>query len=107
MKITSVSQLIAEAHESLDRIATEELAKVASAVDAGNGDGELTIQIKIKRDQSGALLFEPRIKGKAPVRGAQRALLFLDADGSLVDHDPRQMAMGAIVEFAPAKRGGN
>ncbi len=106
MKISLVSQLIAEAHEGLDEIASVELSRITEAVDAGHGDGELVIKIKVQRDPSGALVLTPQIKGKAPNRGAPRAMLFRDPDGSLTTEDPRQMTMGAVVAFS-SKKGGN
>jgi hypothetical protein len=86
----SFSQLLtAVAQGDFDQRCTEEMNKVVAAVEAGNGDGEVTIKIKFKKDKR-MMQVESKVTAKIPTMGVDKSLFFVDAQNRLTEDDPKQ-----------------
>ena len=75
--------------EFLERV-NEQLTELNKAVFATDGEGELTITLKIKPNGEGQVILKPKVKIKKPIKGTGDAIFFVNVDGGLEREDPRQ-----------------
>lgn len=75
--------------EFLERC-NEQLTELNKAVFLTDGEGELTITLKLKPNGEGQVLLKPKVKVKKPIKGVGDAIFFVNVDGGLEREDPRQ-----------------
>lgn len=89
----SITQLLSDvSNGEFEERCTAKLADVIAAVQAGHGDGELTIKLKFKKDKR-MIQVDPKLTAKVPQMGVDKSMFFVDEQNQLTDEDPKQMTI--------------
>ncbi|MEJ7846264.1 MAG: hypothetical protein WKF93_11535 [Acidimicrobiales bacterium] len=83
--------LITQDRGAIDREAGAALTEVATAVDALDRAGSLTVELKLSK-QAGRIVVVANVKPKAPIAPSAAALYFVGDDG-LTKDDPKQLTL--------------
>lgn len=79
----------------------EGITKIVDAIEQNRGDGtgEVNLKLKIKCEAEGTFTLEPTVTVKVPPPKRLKTTTFLDdTTGELIDRDPRQPDLPAVVE---------
>ncbi len=71
-------------------LCNEQLTELTRAVFVTDGEGEITITLKLKPNGEGQVTMKPKVKIKKPIRPTGDSIFYVNVDGGLERDDPRQ-----------------